>query len=214
MDNGKGKGLSCRNSFIHKYKLNPVQKHLTGLNKKMKMKKYLIILLNLIAISTLNAQVKPSVEKNQFKINVLLPGAVFEYGLSDKNTLYSELSTGLGYRKNDFIGSGWSFYPSIGEQFRHYYNLEKRAKKGKVTSHNSGGFVAMAAYYNFKSISTNDSFSSSNSSFTIAPVWGFQRTYKHQFNLDLNLGAGYNISQNDNGFVPVLNFTLGWVIGK
>jgi hypothetical protein len=45
-------------------------------------------------------------------------------------------------------------------------------------------------------------------------VWGFQRTYKHKFNLDLNVGAGYGFSKNDSEFVPVLNFTLGWVIGK
>lgn len=142
----------------------------------MRFHKSLVLLL--LLSSFVQAQNSPSVEKHQFKINVLLPGVVFEYGLNNKNTLYSELSAGYGYRSNDF-GDNWSFYPYIQEQFRHYYNLEKRAAKGKVTSHNSGGFVAMAAYYNFKSISTNDSYSSSNSSVIIAPVWGFQRTYKH-----------------------------------
>ena len=38
--------------------------------------------------------------------------------------------------------------------------------------------------------------------------------YIHKFNLDLNMGAGYAFSKNDSEFVPVLNFTLGWVIGK
>ncbi len=156
------------------------------------------------------------VAKNQFKINLLLPGFVYEHGLSDKNTLYSELSFGIGYRNSDFYGSGWSFYPTITEQFRHYYNLEKRASKGKVIAHNSGGFVALHANYNFNSISSNDSFSSSETSLTIAPVWGFQRTYKGNFNLGLNLGAGYTINSNadDSGFTPVINFTLGWVLGK
>lgn len=171
------------------------------------------IILFFFLSSFVQAQNVPSVEKHQFKINVLLPGFVYEYGLNNKNTLYSELSAGYGYSSNSF-GNNWNFYPYIHEQFRHYYNLEKRAAKGKVTSHNSGGFVAMAAYYNFKSITTNDSYSSSNSSITIAPVWGFQRTYKRKFNLELNMGAGYNFSKNDSDFVPVLNFTLGWVIGK
>ena len=167
----------------------------------------------LITISHSYAQAKPAVVKSQFKINVLLPGFVYEHGLSDKNTLYSELSSGYGYTSNGF-GKNWTFYPYINEQFRHYYNLEKRAKKEKVTSHNSGGFVAMSAFYNFRSISTNDNFLSENASITIAPVWGFQRTYKGNFNLDLNLGIGYNFEKNDGGLVPVLNFTLGWVIGK
>ena len=166
--------------------------------------------------SFLQAQNSPSVEKHQFKINVLLPGVVYEHGLNSKNTIYSKLSSGYAYRGGDF-GSSWTFYPYLQGQFRQYYNLEKRASKNKVTSYNSGGFVAMTVQYNFKSITTNDSsfFSNtSNSSVILGPVWGFQRTYKYKFNLDLNLGAGYQFSKDNNGFVPVLNFTLGWVIGK
>jgi hypothetical protein len=30
----------------------------------------------------------------------------------------------------------------------------------------------------------------------------------------LNMGVGYNFDKNDSELVPVLNFTLGWVIGK
>lgn len=177
------------------------------------MKSFHFIVFLFFSSFFVQAQNSVTVEKHQFKINVLLPGFVYEYGINNKNTLYSELSAGYGFSSNNF-GTNWTIYPYIQEQFRHYYNLEKRATKGKVTSHNSGGFVAMAAYYNFKSITTNDAYLSSNSSAVIAPVWGFQRTYKHKFNLDLNLGAGYAFSKNDSDFVPVLNFTLGWVIGK
>ncbi|MBW4361842.1 hypothetical protein [Flavobacterium taihuense] len=165
---------------------------------------------------TIIAQDNPTVEKNQFKINMLLPGFVYEHGFSNKNTLYSELSFGVGYRDSGFNGSSWSFYPSITEQFRHYYNLEKRTNKGKVTTNNSGSFVALHADYRFRAISSNESHIPTESSFTIAPVWGFERTYKRNFNLALYTGVGYNINSdlNDGGFVPVLNFSLGWVIGK
>jgi hypothetical protein len=180
------------------------------------MKKYVYVLLHLVIFSNLYSQNHPSVEKNQFKINMLLPGFVYEHGFNTKNTLYSEISFGIGYRDSDFYGSEWSFYPVITEQFRHYYNLEKRATKGKVTGHNSGGFIAVHANYNFKAISTNKQLSSSETSLTLAPVWGFERTYKSNFNLGLNMGVGYNINSisDDSGFVPVLNFSLGWVIGK
>ncbi|PKB18870.1 hypothetical protein [Flavobacterium sp. 5] len=180
------------------------------------MKKYAYVLLNLIIFSNLYSQDSPSVEKNQFKINILLPGFVYEHGFTTKNTLYSEISFGIGYRNNDYYGSEWSFYPTITEQFRHYYNLDRRTSKGKVTVHNSGGFVALHSDYRFKAISTNDALSSLESSFTIGTVWGFERTYRSNFNLGLNMGAGYNVSSNsnDSGFVPVLGFSLGWVIGK
>ena len=182
----------------------------------MKLCRLFILLLLFCPLINAVAQDVPSVEKNQFKINVLLPGFVYEHGFDQKNTLYSELSFGIGYRNNDFYGSAWSFYPTITEQFRHYYNLEKRASKGKVTAHNSGGFIALNANYNFRPISSNEAYSSTETSFTIAPVWGFQRTYKGNFNLGLNLGAGYTINSysEDSGFAPVINFSLGWVIGK
>lgn len=49
---------------------------------------------------------------------------------------------------------------------------------------------------------------------TLAPTWGFQRTYKSGFNLSLNLGYGYNFSpyQSVSGERFVGNFTLGWVL--
>jgi len=168
----------------------------------------------LLTLSSINAQDIPAVEKNQFKINVLAPGIVYEHGFNAKNTLYSEVSLGFGYQYSSYSGTTWNFYPLINEQFRHYYNLEKRAQKGKVTANNSGGFVAMTASYFFKSITTNDSFSSSVPSLTVGPVWGFERTYKGNFNLGLNLGIGYNMDKYDNDLTPIANFSLGWVIGK
>ncbi|WP_264564178.1 hypothetical protein [Flavobacterium sp. N3904] len=180
----------------------------------MKYSRLISFSLLFIPLMTTLAQDISSVEKNLFKINLLLPGVVYEHGFSSKNTLYSEFSFGLGYGFSDFEGSTFAFYPRINEQFRHYYNLEKRAGKGKRTGGNSGNFYALNAIYNFKSINTNSDFSSSNTSFTIAPVWGFQRTYKHNFNLSLNGGVGYNFEKDNNQFAPVINFTLGWVIGK
>jgi hypothetical protein len=180
-------------------------------------KKYLFLILSVLLINVISAQDEaPTVEKHQFKINPLLsPGLVYEHGFSAKNTLYSELSLVIGYRYNDFYGeSTWYFVPKINEQFRHYYNLDKRAAKGKRTANNSGNFVALQATYDFQSISTNKWFNEYCPSFTIAPVWGIQRTYKGKFNLDLNLGLGANFDKYDTELVPVANFSIGWVIGN
>lgn len=179
------------------------------------MKNKICLLLSLVAIGSLQAQEIPSVVKSQFKINVLVPGFVYEHGFDTKNTLYSEVSVGVGYRSNDFSGERWDFYPVINEQFRHYYNLEKRAKKGKVTSHNSGGYYALTGSYVFQSIATkNDYYNKTIPSLTVGPVWGFERTYSRKFNLGLNLGLGVNIDKYDTEVVPILNFSLGWVLGK
>ena len=180
-------------------------------------KKCLFLFLSVLFVNTTQAQddAPTTVAKNQFKINILSPGFVYEHGFSAKNTLYSEVSLGAGYSYNSYYDeSNLYLFPMINEQFRHYYNLEKRAAKGKRTAHNSGNFVALSAYYNFKSISTNEKYEKYDSSFTIAPLWGFQRTYKGKFNLELHLGAGLNVDKYDTEFAPIGNITLGWVIGK
>ncbi|WP_281310305.1 DUF3575 domain-containing protein [Flavobacterium flavigenum] len=178
-------------------------------------KTYLFLLLSVLSINAVHAQDETSVSvvKNQFKINMLLPGFVWEHGFDAKNTLYSEASIGLGYSSNS-DNSNFAFYPNINEQFRHYYNLEKRAEKGKRTARNSGNFLAANAIYNFESISTNDDYREVIPSFTIGALWGLQRTYKGRFNLEFNVGPGVNFDKYETEFVLIGNFTLGWVIGK
>ncbi|MCC9020540.1 DUF3575 domain-containing protein [Flavobacterium lipolyticum] len=179
-------------------------------------KNYLFLFLSVLITNVIQAQDEvPSVEKNQFKINMIAPGFVYEHGFTANNTLYSEISLGVGYSYNSFYNeSNVYFSPLISEQFRHYYNFKKRAKKGKSTAHNSANFFALNAQYNFRTVSTNERYREYAPSTTIAVLWGLQRTYKRKFNMEFNLGPGINIDQYDTEFVPVVNFTLGWVIGK
>lgn len=177
------------------------------------MKKYCISLLILGGIFNSQAQVKPSVERNLFKINILSPGLSFEKGIGEKNVISSEISSSIGFHRNS-SGTEWLVSPYIKEQYRLYYNLEKRKQKGKNISNNSGNFVAFSASYYFKPIG-NSVYVSVYEGLTLAPVWGFQRTYKGGLNIAVNTGIGYNISSNnDSKMAPVLNFSLGWVIGK
>jgi hypothetical protein len=99
----------------------------------MKLSHSIVLFLLFTPLFNAIAQDTPAVEKNLFKINLLLPGVVYEHGFSTKNTLYSEFSVGFGYNQSDFAGKNWAFYPNINEQLRHYYNLEKRIKKSRRT---------------------------------------------------------------------------------
>jgi putative salt-induced outer membrane protein YdiY len=178
-------------------------------------KNYLFLFLAVLFFNAVQAQDEAvtSVQKNQFKINMLLPGFVYEHGFDAKNTLYSEASLGFGFSSNS-NNSNFAIFPNINEQFRHYYNLEKRATKGKRTAFNSGNFLALDAIYNFESISTNDDYRESVPSFTIGATWGLQRTYKRKFNLEFSAGPGVNFDKYDTEFALIANFTLGWVIGN
>lgn len=161
-----------------------------------------------------NAQEVSGVKGGLFKVNVLNPGLVYEYGLSNKTSLYSELSLGFFYQYSQNFGSSSAFNLIIYEQFRYYYNFEKRYTKNKRTNKNSANYIAFTASNSFKPFVENnaDRFYFVNR-VEVGPVWGLQRTYKGNFNLDLNMGVGATIYQNNkNPIVPIINFSIGWVI--
>jgi len=175
------------------------------------MKKYFYILICLPFI--LVAQNKSKVKENLFKINILNPGFTFEKGLMNNSTLCLDANLSFGFtvhnNETTFLTA-----PLLRGQYRYYYNLEKRVSKGKDISNNSGGFVAFSSSYYFKPIG-NDAYVSSYDGFTLGGVWGFQKTYKRGINLSANTGLGYNLSnQQAHKVLPILNFTVGWVIGK
>lgn len=173
-----------------------------------------ILIIGLLFANIIIAQQILTVKKSLFKINVLTPSLVYEYGFNDKITLYSELSLGFLYNYNATFGSSSAFNLNINEQFRYYYNFEKRLKNNKKTNCNSANYLALTAINSFKPFAGKnlDKFYFENN-FVIGPVWGLQRTYGGNFNLDLNLGLGAKIAQNNkNPIIPIINFTLGWVI--
>lgn len=95
-------------------------------------KNYLFLFLTVLFFNGVQAQDEPvtAVQKNQFKINMFLPGFVYEHGFDSKNTLYSEASLGLGFSANSY-DSNFAFFPQIVEQFRHYTILKKELPKAK-----------------------------------------------------------------------------------
>lgn len=180
------------------------------------MKKHIAISLLLFTFVHLNAQNKNSyLENNLFKINILSPGITYEMRLGKNTTLCNDLNLSLGFSYNSNSGSNLLSTPYIREQYRYYYNIEKRNSKDKNIKNNSANFIALNGSYYLKPIG-NSEYVSVYDGFTVAPIWGLQRTYESGINIGLIAGPGYNFGTNERtaGFVPVINFTLGWVIGK
>lgn len=99
-------------------------------------------------------------------------------------------------------------------QYRYYYNLEKRLAKNKSIRVNSAAYIAPSISYYMKPIN-DGSYLSNYDGLTAGAVWGFQKTYKSGMNLGANTGLGYNFSSNlVHQVVPILNFTVAWVILK
>lgn len=96
----------------------------------MKTISSLILLLSIGA--TAIAQSGKNVENHQLTLNVLLPGIIYEQGLSQNSTIAAEATMGFAYRESDFLESGFGIYPIGRLQYRHYYNFARRLAKGKT----------------------------------------------------------------------------------
>lgn len=184
------------------------------------MKKIITTICLLFCFNFSYSQDKPFVHNNLFKINILNPGFTFEKGVNNNNTVCIETNLSIGFHasgtnsSSENVNTTILISPFLRGQYRHYYNFEKRIRKGKNISLNSGNYLAFSSSYYFDTLGTND-FISIYDGLTLGGVWGFQKTYRNNLNIGANLGLGYNISRDQsNGLLLVIDFTIGWVIGK
>jgi hypothetical protein len=182
------------------------------------MKKYFIIIFCITFLQPLVAQEAYNVNNLMIKVNLLRPGMTFEKGISKNTTVCLDASLIFGFSFSTSMMNGTDFGLSVGPlfraQYRYYYNFEKRKIKGKNSLNNSGNFFAASSGYSFKPVNfLRDDNRSDN--LTVGGVWGFQRTYKSNVNISANFGVGYNFSENvKSNIVPIINFSVGWVIFK
>ncbi len=86
--------------------------------------------------------------------------------------------------------------PTVYTGLRHYYNFERRVKKGKATINNSAGYVgAEATLY----IGSERDFLNGYQ-LSLAPQWGFQTRLGRKFTFDLSLAPGIATDGEDTTF--------------
>jgi hypothetical protein len=152
-----------------------------------------------------------------------------------------ESSIGRNFTIRPEAGSGWpvltektrpngatscvvqsAFNPYLFVEGRYYYNLERRQRKGKNTSHYSGNFVS--GFYRYSSFVYQGGFSTYNKYPTdslqhdvqyIGAYWGIQRNIggRQRFYFSLALGPGLKTNFKnyaDFEFSAQLGFGLQW----
>lgn len=178
------------------------------------MKKLLLTLSALFLICTMSAQSHKNVVENQFSVNFLLPGVVYESGISENATLATELTIGFAYRESAFFGDGFGIYPIGRFQYRNYYNFERRLNKGKRISGNTGNYLAPTFAIQSGRAIVGDLDFSSDYIAGLGLVYGLQRTAPKGFQFRFEAGPSYFFDEYDNGFGIMLAVKLGWVIRK
>ncbi len=189
-----------------------ITKSFTQKNKTMKKTITAIFLFSAVLLSAQNNT--NEVQKKMFKANLLLtPGLEYEIGVSKNATLDFRVGTGLAYVKSN-NEEDYGIFLTFEGAYRHYYNFERRARKGKNTSGNSANYIALTTFFaNGDPIIGNLDVDVDYIG-QVGPVWGFQRTYNSGFNLGLELGLGYTFDNDDSFVAPIVGFRLGWAFGK
>lgn len=154
---------------------------------------------------------------NVFKFNLLMPGFSYEQKLGLMTTLHFEtymdaLVLGPGYEN-----SGYTFHPtpSFKTEFRTYYNILERFKKGKYSAHNSGNYFSL--FYQGRYSQTGD-YSGSQLVNQVGVLWGFQRNFPSGLSFDFNFGVVNTFNPKNYNYYstiqPATNLRLGYWIGR
>lgn len=163
------------------------------------MLKYILFLISLLFSFFIFAQddgPTPTVEKSINSLQLNLGGLfyVHEKGLTDQLALHLEAGLhGTGYYSigdddpsNDFF----ALRPIVIVEPRAYYNLAKRARKGKTTSNNSGNFFGIALDYqpDVQLFTTNPSITP-KSTVSFTPRWGIRRQVGQHIDFEFTIGV-------------------------
>jgi len=183
------------------------------------MKRFFLILTLTAIAATLFAQTK-TVKTQSLSLNLLGLQYNYEMPVSRLSTVtyYGGLVGELGYSSETlnfsddihYSDSEWmySLRATVGAQYRFYYNLAKRAERGKNTRDNSSNFWAVRlGYYTPAFIEHN---MTSSSIELLTPSWGLKRVYKNNWLFEFSLG--YSIGFQGGDFVngPSIGISVGY----
>lgn len=160
------------------------------------------------------AQSGKNVENHQLTLNALLPGIIYEQGLSQNSTIAAEATMGFAYVESSFTDDGFGIYPIGRVQYRHYYNFQRRLERGKNIAGNTGNYIAPTiAIQGGKAVIGNldhvsDYFGG------IGVVYGLQRTGQKGLQFRFEVGPGYFFDEFESNFGIFLALKLGWVVSR
>lgn len=160
------------------------------------------------------AQSAKNVEDHQLTLNLLLPGVIYEQGLSQNSTIAAEATMGFAYVESSFTDNGFGIYPIGRLQYRHYYNFERRHERGKRIAGNTGNYISPTiAIQGGKAIIGNLNYMSDYFG-GIGAVYGLQRTGQKGLQFRFEFGPGYFFDEFESNFGIFLALKLGWVVSR
>lgn len=172
-----------------------------------------IIPILLFASLFANSQTDNVVENGLFKINALVPGVSYEFGVGRASTVNVEAFTGFAVRGGSDRTTEFGIYPGVQAEYRNYVNMQRRLRKDKNISGNSGNYVSLVNQFQSGRPLFGDLELSSDYYYNVAVVYGLQRTRPKGFYWSLSFGPGVFNNQFETTPGILIDARLGWVIG-
>lgn len=123
---------------------------------------------------------------------------VFIYGFEGTTNITYNGTGPANYTYTLEDKSQTKFYPAINTGIRHYYNIDRRIKKGKSTLNNAGGYFGFDV---MGILPTNDS--AIDYQINLGPTWGFQTNVGKKVNFELSLSPGIAINNYRTSFYGI-----------
>lgn len=105
--------------------------------------------------------------------------------------LFDELN--FGYSSSLGFRFSYPLIPSIGLQYRWYYNLNRRAAAGRVVRLNSGNYISARIRTSFPK-NIYDQYRRPDNN--VGLFYGLQRNYRRRFYFDMGAGVAYQLPQH------------------
>ncbi|WP_417886351.1 hypothetical protein [Zunongwangia sp.] len=186
------------------------------------MKKFAIVFCILFMGSlSMKSQTK-SLEGSLYGVQVGLLGiwGYHELRLADEFSFRAEVGFDGGLWANSFYSDGDMHYllaPVITLEPRWYYNLNKRADRGRKTWNNASNFLSfdISLHPDLFVISDQDNVTVHNQ-ISFVPKWGIKRNISRHFGYEFALGLGYATYFNEkdyydsDGSVFTLDLKIGY----
>jgi len=122
----------------------------------------------------------------------------YEHPIARTQTLFADIGMGADALLREEKQNGgikkdrWTLalYPAASLGYRNYYNIQKRARTGRMTAHNAANYIGISVMLNpLGSIYESAYFEADKqTSFRAAAVWGLRRSLGKSFTFDFNIG--------------------------
>lgn len=175
--------------------------------------KKLVFLFLLSAIIGVRAQSDKNVEDGLLKINALLPGVSYELGAGKNSTFNFEGIIGFALNGGSGRSTEYGVYPGLQAEYRNYVNMDRRLRKNKNISGNSGNYIGFLNQFQFGTPLIGDLEYTSDYFYNVAAVYGIQRTRPKGFYWGISFGPAIFIDDFSTDPGILIDARLGWVIG-